>query len=89
MVSKLSPLSKILERVMDEQMYEYFSANKILNENVHGFRKNRSTQTILLQMCQRWLDTSNKGEFSGIVLFDQSAAFDLVCPKLPLVSMIC
>ena len=49
---------------------------------MHGFRKDKSSQTILLQMYQRWLDTSNKGEFSGIVLLDQSAAFDLVCPKL-------
>ena len=33
-------------------------------------------------MYQSWLDTSNKGEFRGIVLLDLSAAFDLVCPKL-------
>ena len=81
-VSILSPLNKILESVMYEQMYEYFSSSKIFNENMHGFRKNRSTLTILLQMYQRWLDTSNKEEFSGIVLFDQSCSLRFGLSKI-------
>ena len=81
-VSILSPVSKVLERIMYEQMYEYFSRNRLFNQSMHGFRKHRSTQTILLEMYQRWLEASNKGEGSGIVMLDLSAAFDLVNSKL-------
>jgi len=81
-VSILSPLSKVLEKIMYEQIYEYFSTQNLFHPNIHGFRKNRSTQTILLQMYNRWLEASNTGDVSGIVLLDLSAAFDLVNPDL-------
>ena len=44
-VAILSPLSKILEKIAYEQMYEYFTKNKIFHPNLHGYRQNRSTQT--------------------------------------------
>ena len=44
-VSILSPLSKILEKIVYEQMYDYFTRNKLFHPNLHGYRKNRSTQT--------------------------------------------
>ena len=46
-VAILSPLSKVLEKFVYEQLYSYFTANKILHPNLHGYRKNRSTQTAL------------------------------------------
>ena len=49
-VSILSPLSKILERVMHEQIYRYVTTNKILHENKHGYRRNRSTLTAILKL---------------------------------------
>ena len=38
-VSILSPLSKVLERVIYEQIYEYFSRNNIFHPNLMGFHK--------------------------------------------------
>ena len=77
-VSILSPLSKILERVVYDQLYNYFDKNRIFNENLHGFRRNRSTQTALLTMYDRWTRAAAKGFINGVVLIDLSAAFDLV-----------
>ena len=65
-VSILSPLSKVLGKIMYEQIYEYFSTQNLFHTNIHGFRKNRSTQTILLQIYNRWLEASNTGDVSGI-----------------------
>ena len=77
-VAILSPLSKILEKVVYQQMYDYFTSNKLFHANLHGYRQNRSTQTALLQMYDRWIRAAAAGQVSGVVLIDLSAAFDLV-----------
>ena len=81
-VAILSPLSKILERIVFEQVYSYFSRNRIFHPNVHGYRQNRSTLTALLQLYDRWVHAAAKGQVSGAVLLDLSAAFDLVPPEI-------
>ena len=77
-VALLSPLSKILEKVVYLQLYSYLSSNKIFHPNLHGFRHHRSTQTALLQMYDRWVRAAAAGQVSGVILVDLSAAFDLV-----------
>ena len=81
-VAILSPLSKILEKVAYSQIYDYFTRNKIFHPNLHGYRGNRSTQTALLQMYDRWVGAAAAGQVSGVVLLDLSAAFDLVEPSI-------
>ena len=81
-VAILSPLSKILEKVVYTQIYDYFTRNKIFHPNLHGYRGNRSTQTALLQMYDRWVEAAVAGKVSGVVLLDLSAAFDLVEPSI-------
>ena len=81
-VAILSPLSKVLEKVVYEQIYGYFSSNQLFHPNLHGYRKSRSTQTALLQMYDRWVRSASNGQLSGVVLIDLSAAFDLVDPVL-------
>ena len=81
-VAILSPLSKILEKVVYEQLYDYFSKNKIFDPNLHGYRQHRSTQTALMVMYDRWIQAAAAGQVSGAVLLDLSAAFDLVDPDL-------
>ena len=81
-VAILSPLSKILEKVAYQQIYDYFSLNKLFHPNLHGYRKNRSTQTALLQLYDKWVKSAASGQVSGVVLIDLSAAFDLVDPEL-------
>ena len=81
-VAILSPLSKILERVVYEELYNYFSRNKIFHPNLHGYRHGRSTQTALMTMYDRWVKAAAAGQVSGVVLLDLSAAFDLVDPEL-------
>ena len=77
-VAILSPLSKILEKIIYEQLYEYFTLNSIFDQNLHGYRQNRSTQTALMVMYDRWAQAAAAEQLSGAVLLDLSAAFDLV-----------
>ena len=81
-VAILSPISKVLEKIVYEQIYNYFTRNHLFHPNLHGYRRNRSTQTALLQMYDRWVRSAHAGQLSGVVLLDLSAAFDLVDPVL-------
>ena len=86
-VSILSPLSKVLERAIYDQVYRYFTQNKIFHPNLMGYRKNRSTLSAVLQMYDRWVRGASDGKLSGIVLLDLSAAFDLVSSSILLEKM--
>ena len=81
-VAILSPLSKILEKILYEHIYDYFNKNKLFHSSLHGYRGGRSTMTALLTMYDKWVKAASKGQFSGVVLVDLSAAFDLVSPEL-------
>ena len=81
-VAILSPLSKVLERVYYNQLYSYFNNNKLFNRNHHGYRKNRLTQNLLLQIYDRWIQGAKNSKLNGIILIDLSAAFDLVDPSV-------
>ena len=77
-VTLLSPFSKVLEKIVYEQLYHYFKVNKIFHRSMHGFRQNRSTTTALLSAYDKWIRAAANGQVSGIVMLDLSAAFDLV-----------
>ena len=81
-VAIISPLSKILEKVIYQQVYDYFSKNDLFDPALHGYREHRSTMTALLTMYDKWVLAASKGKVTGIVLADLSAAFDLVDPTL-------
>ena len=83
----LSPLSKVLEKIIYETLYDYFTDNGLFHQNLHGYHRSRSTQTALQQMYHRWVKSASDGQVSEVVLLDLSAAFDLVDPSLLLQKM--
>ena len=77
-VAILSPLSKILEKVIYSQLYNYFENRNLFHPSLHGYRRGRSTTSALLSMYEKWVLEASKKKLSGIALLDLSAAFDLV-----------
>ena len=77
-VAILPVWSKLLERAVFVQIIEYFESNNLLHANHHGFRAHHNTTTALLQMYDTWVEAMDRGEASGVVLLDMSAAFDMV-----------
>ena len=75
-------LSKVMERVVFNQMVAFISENKLIHPNHHAYRANHNTTTALLQMYDGWLDSLEKGEMAGVCFLDMSAAFDIVDHKL-------
>ena len=70
--------SKVLERVIFNQMIKYLNQHKLIHPNHHAYRTNHNTTTALLQMYDIWLDSLENGEVSGVCFLDMSAAFDIV-----------
>ena len=81
-VAILSPLSKVLEKVMYQEIYSYFERNNLFHPSLHGYRKDRSTMSALISMYDKWVKAASMGQVSGVVMVDLSAAFDLVMPSL-------
>ena len=77
-VALLPVLSKVLERVVFLQTVQYMNDHKLMHPNHHGFRSQHSTTTAMLQLYDSWVDAANRGELAGVVMIDQSAAFDCV-----------
>ena len=50
-ISLLPTISKIFERVIHDQMYEYFNKFKLLAEQQYGFRKQHSTECFQYIFC--------------------------------------
>lgn len=72
----------ILERVVNEQIEKYMERHNLLGKNQHGFRGKRSTVSAILSMDNQWREDANKGKYTGILLYDLSAAFDCLDPEI-------
>ena len=86
-VSVLSVCSKVLEKAVNKQLYEYLSSNNILFEFQSGFRSSYSTDTCLIYLQDYIRSQTAKGNYTGMILLDIQKAFDcvdhnLLCRKL-------
>ena len=81
-VSMLVAASKVLEKIVCNQVTRFFEVNKLLPDNQHGFRAHRSTMTALSAMQKDWIKSTEDGLITGILIWDLSAAFDTVDTKL-------
>ena len=77
-ISILPTLSKIYEKHVASQIYEFLVNFELLHIGQSGFRKQHSCQTALTKMTELWLKEMDKGNLTGILFLDFSKAFDLV-----------
>lgn len=77
-ISILPTLSKILERTVHSQLYEYLDVNQILTDKQFGFRPKHSTITALSSFADEVLVNMERGKLCGAVFLDLSKAFDTV-----------
>ena len=76
-VALLPILSKVLEKAVFAQMVTYLESNQLVHPNLHGSRAEHNTSTALIQMYDKWVEDVDDGKLVGVLLCDQSAAFDL------------
>ena len=75
-ISILPTFSKIIERVVHSQPYEYLISNNLLSNNQFGFRSKRSTATALSGFADEVLLNMDNGNICGAVFLDLTKAFD-------------
>jgi hypothetical protein len=77
-ISILPALSKILERVVCEQLTHYLEDNNLFCKKQYGFRKNKSTKLALIDFVNQCIDALEAGETVIGCFADLSKAFDCV-----------
>lgn len=77
-ISILPSFSKILERVVANQLTNFLNTYNILPSSQSGFRKLHSTTTALLTITDDILRAWDKNQCSCLILLDYSKAFDTI-----------
>ena len=75
-VSLLPILSKVLERVVHNQLVEHLEKYEILFEYQSGFRSKHSVNTCLAHLSNQILKGFETGQSTGMILIDLQKAFD-------------
>ena len=75
-ISVLPAISKIIEKVIYNQTYNYFDHNKIFYAHQYSFRKQHSTELAVLEHVDRTIFTLDKDETPINIFLDLSKAFD-------------
>ena len=77
-LSLTSNIAKILEKVVKKQLVDHMEKNNILSDAQHGFRRNRSCLSQLLQHYNDIIASLEEGKIHYVVYLDFSKAFDTV-----------
>lgn len=80
-VSLLSGVSKLQERVVFKNVYNFLHENNILYKYQSGFLPNHSTTFQLIDIYQHICQTFDNNQFSCMIFCDVSKAFDRVWHK--------
>ena len=89
-ISLLSCLSKILEKAVHAQLYEYLQEYKLLSQRQSGFRPKHSTATCLIEITDYLLNNIDCGLITGAIFLDlKKACSDLTFGELCICKYYC
>ncbi len=77
-ISILPVVSKLIERILYNQLSKYLEKESILSEYQFGFRSSHSTTTTLLDCSNEWYVNMDRGQYNLVVFLDIKKAFDTV-----------
>ena len=86
-ISILSTISRVFEKLVYEQIYNYLIKNNLLDSRQSGFRSLHSTVTALLDLTSQWCFNIDRGLVTGILFLDLKKAFDTVDHQLLLTKL--
>ena len=86
-ISVLPVISRLFEKLVFNQLYQYMKDNCFISVDQSGFLRGSSTLTCLLKNTDDWYSGLDLGQFVGLVFVDLTKALDTVdhqilCQKL-------
>ena len=81
-ISLLSPIAKMFETLLAEQVSFYFESNQLFHPCQHGFRKNYLCESALRQIISELNDAKDKRLISLLLFIYFQKVFDTVDSKL-------
>ena len=83
-ISVLPTISKIMERVVKNQLQSHLECHNIITRSQFGFRRNHSTETCILTMLNYLYEQIDNGCMGSVIYIDLKKAFDTVSHKIML-----
>ena len=77
-ISLLPIISKVFEKVVFKQVYDYFTKNKLLYKSQYGFRKKHSTELAGLELNDIIIENLDQQKLPIAIFLDLSKAFDTI-----------
>ena len=77
-ISLTSILSKVLEKVVRQQILDFFRAEELFSDQQYGFRPGRCCEDLLLASVDKWQVAKDDGKAVAVIFLDLSKAFDNV-----------
>ena len=75
-ISLLPVISKVLEKIIANQLSQYFEENKLFHDNQYGFRTGLFTEYATIELTYRTLSNMDRNEIPFSIFLDLSKAFD-------------
>ena len=77
-ISILPVLSKIVEKIISEQIYSFMEENQLFSDSQFGFRKGRNTTLAINRLMEELYTNFDNGLLTQGVFLDFSKAFDTI-----------
>ena len=77
-ISLTSVVSKVMERMVRQHLYDHLSTNGLVSDTQHGFRPGRSCESQLLDSVHVWYKSMEGRKSVDVLFLDMSKAFDRV-----------
>ena len=75
-ISILPSVSKVFERIMHDQIYQYFIDHNLFYKSQYGFRRKHSTELASLELVDRIISEMDQNKYPVNIFMDLSKAFD-------------
>ena len=82
LISVLPTVARVFEKLIFDQLSQYFTENGLLGNEQYGFRSLYSTALALGKVTNSWLLNIDNGKMNSAVFLDIHKSFDMVDHKI-------